>query len=716
MLGDGTCDSNCFNIDCSYDLADCCECTDEELGQCDYKCLNANCAYDEGCADDFLKDSAKYNQLLKKDFHATLDFEECYEADSSCTRDDLEAFYAGQGTDLTKCKSVNCFSQYGQTECCPASMHCKKCIDGQCLECEEGYVHYYTQCIQTCPPGFVLQDKIPNICYRNLYSAYTDVSSEDYYSDIIVGTGDIFPNYKKYSLVDGLANVWNAYTAVIVVDPVVDFGPMSEKNRGETWSKSIYSPFEKSTTMNIKRVLIESNVCSKYPFSPCLEERTELRVTHVKMTLVVSGFQLILSNFKISGYYAFKSSCDEATCSYCPYLRNYQDNYFDDRHNKYTSKPDWPECSPADTSFIETDCNGGLTLDGIDVNDFRMNHLAFINARGSVSITKTNFSNVSSSGEKAFIYQDCSKCESCNFSFSKSSCTHFNNGYEIRDDSSMPGFINTLKSEKATVSSSKFLSSITKSTQANSFISFQDIKSKATVKECIFTDIGVNYSLIYFYFSYESNDNRPTINSDNYSATSLDFQVSLESVYVERVTASSILFVYMQIILVNVKISYFDIYNSAVLNSVIAVEFYSSPTELNKYGGIDVTTVNGKKLSYRVDPSKFSYKNIKFEKVYWGVSAFTTLQCTNEVINGLSIVNSGQYIGDVNTFTYAGLVNDDSMYISILPDLATSLNCDSTVLISSPFNIEIIGAHFDRVVCSGNTGVVIYTLGNVSLT
>jgi hypothetical protein len=92
--------------------------------------LTADCGYDSGsdqaCEDTFLKDSARYFHRIKQDLQAELDFEACYEADSTCSLDDLRAFHAGTGEDLSKCRSIECFSQYGQTESCPASTNCKR--------------------------------------------------------------------------------------------------------------------------------------------------------------------------------------------------------------------------------------------------------------------------------------------------------------------------------------------------------------------------------------------------------------------------------------------------------------------------------------------------------------------------------------------------------------------------------------------------------------
>jgi hypothetical protein len=88
---------------------------------------------------------------------------------------------------------------------------------------------------------------------------HTDNSSATFATLLLVGTTNIFENYKKPSLVDALANAWNSYSTLLIIDPVVDLSRMTEAMSKETLSVSIYSPLEKSIQLSLRVVQIVSN-------------------------------------------------------------------------------------------------------------------------------------------------------------------------------------------------------------------------------------------------------------------------------------------------------------------------------------------------------------------------------------------------------------------------------------------------------------------------
>jgi hypothetical protein len=697
MVGDGTCDEACNVEDCSYDLTDCCSCTDEELGQCKTECLTASCAYDAGCDDDFMKESAKYQQLIKQDFSAQLDFEECYNADSTCTLDDLRAFYAGSGEDLDKCQPLECFSQYGQGKCCPDEMHCTKCIGERCLECAEGYLNYYTTCVETCPLSSTTQSKVPGICFRKRYSAYTDYTIHNYFEAVFLSSPS--------SLTEVLASTWQASVNILIMFSVVEFSPMSEALKESTSSVSVYSPLDKTYSLSRKFLKIESYVCTVYSNSRCLVDWSEIRVTDRLMTLVVEGFTLILSNVKITGYYAFKSTCADVSCSYCPYLAKDDSFYYDDRHHKYAVKPDWGECDTSDTAFIEIDCQAKLSITNFKLFNFRLNQKAFINAAGSVQISTASFENISSVGdENGFIVQNCKGCDACSFELSQSSVNYFNNGYEIRDSLEQASFLMATYSESVTLSDVSFASSTVHSSDDVPFLYFLELRGAVTIENCSFKCIAVTGPLLSF--TYTGNNVQVLeLDAANYSIESTTTQVAVKALTVEAVTASAVVKVSMPNRLRNIGLYNISIVSSLALDSLVHLEYQSVPTDTDMHGGTSTTLVGGSRKAYSVRKISSVYHKISITDSYWSNYAFKSSGLVNEELSSVTVANSGRYTGDLRDFTYKPLSDDPEVYLSILPVLDHSVRCEGTLYFDDSYYLTVTNLAFDRVSCSGNTGL-----------
>jgi hypothetical protein len=708
MVGDGTCDEACNVEECSYDLTDCCNCTDEELGQCKTECLSSSCAYDAGCDDDFMKDSAKYQQLIRKDFSAQLDFEECYNTDSTCTLDDLRAFYAGSAEDLDKCKPLECFSQYGQGKCCPDEMHCRMCIGERCLECEDGYVNHYTSCLEVCPVSFTTQSKVPGICFRKRYLAYTDNTSDTFYKFVDINSnGD--------NLAESLADIWQAYTNVKIYVPSVKLSPMTEAFMKASSSVSIYSPLQKTISLNRKSIIIESNDCFTYAGYGCLQYWPEIIVSNRLMTFVVEGFKLMFRNVKITGYYAFKSTCADVTCSYCPYLTKYQDSYFDDRFVKYDERPDWGECEDSACPFIKVDGKGSLDIKNLEITHFRLQQSAFIEAEGPVAIAKATFNNVSSAGSgDGFIVQKCKNYGDCSISLQSIFVSYFNNGYEIRDDLEQSSFLTSTKSTQVTISFSQFYSITVHSSNNAALLNIIDPLGQVTLTNTDFSVIATSGPLISIrYLSLVTQE--PTLDADNFSVESTTPHIELNTLRIINVTAQTMVEVNMQTKLKNIKIKQATIYSSLATESLINLAYLDEVTDSDINGATATTVLNGVPRIYHVKPISCVYRDISVFNSAWNNYAFKSSSLVNEELFNIMIGNSGQFTGDLRDFTYKPLVEDPNFYLSMLPYLDNNVKCRGTLTFVDSINLQLHALIFDGVTCSGNTGLEASVLSDVTV-
>lgn len=698
MLGDGTCDESCNVSSCSYDISDCCNCTDEELSSCDTKCLVASCAYDTECDNQFMKDSAKYSQLLKADLTAILDFEECFAIDSSCTIDQLHAFYDGSGNNFDLCRPEECLGQYGLAQCCAESMHCKRCIGDKCIECEDGYYNYYTSCVSLCPFGFTKIPKVLGICYCKRYTDITDTSSETRYTKIQVG--DPANNSRYTNLVDALASTWNAYTKLEIVESSVVFSPLLESE--STFSVSIYNPLEKTQPLTTRRVLvIESSLCNA--LDGC--KKAEIRVRDRLMTLIVQNFKLVIKNVIVTGQYAFKSDCSDPYCSYCPYLTEREGYFYSDKFTKYESKPDWNDCTDIDTSFIEVACGAELSLVDFNLTTFKLKQAAFITASGSISITKSGFYDISSAGSNlAFIIQSCSSCSDCTFEMNDVDIKYFNNGFELNDELSQPGFLRVSGSKSATITQLSILKSVIYSTSSKAMFAFDSMLGPVVITKSNFFYIACNCPMItYLYPTLPPK--HVEVDSDNYSIESKQFQVWLEDIEISYVSVYYIVYMRMQSVLKKIKMINVNIHDSLAYISLIDIGILNFPTSTEISGGLVTQYVDSKKQAYFVEKMVCQFNWVILKRAYWGAYAITTSNLANQSIRGIEITDSGMYSLDLNTITIKSLIADQDFYLSKPLILTANIVSLGTLNFDNVYSLKAEFLFFRGLNCYGSTGL-----------
>jgi hypothetical protein len=486
---------------------------------------------------------------------------------------------------------------------------------------------------------------------------------------------------------------------------------MSEALKEQTSSVSIYNPLQKTISLNRKQISIESYDCATSPTMGCLEDWAEIRVTDRLMTLVVEGFKLIFKRVKINGYYAFKNTCADVSCSYCPYLTKHEDSYYDDRHNKYDEKPDWGECEDSATPFIKVDCQGSLEIKNFKIYNFRLKQSAFIEAVGPLTISDATFNNVSSAGSgDGFIVQFCGGCPTCYLDYSLNAVKYFNNGYEIRDDLQQPSFLSTTNSKHVSIKLSSFESCTVDA--ASTLLSFRDPKGPVKVQFVSFKYIaGSLVSVIYSGEAYQELE----VNSDNFSVESATTQVELSSVVIDHVTAGVMVFVYMQNKPVSINLTSIAITNSVATMGLVYLQNLGKPSSSAISGGIETALIDGVKKAYYVRKTTCTYKAISISSSYWSDYAFKSVYMVNEELSSITVQNSGKYTGDLRDFTYKGLVEDPNSYLSVLPVIDAAVECQGTFSFERSSNLVATNLAFDGVSCSGNTGLEASVLTKVTI-
>lgn len=715
--GDGNCDFECNVASCDYDFTDCCkpEC---ELGTCSVECLYSECEYDSSCSDTFLQDAAKYRQLLGKDFNLPLDLEICYEAEPDCTEADLRLFYSGLGTS-DSCTSDACFRQFGQDECCSKDLHCDRCIGSKCLECEEGYLHLYTECVLFCPPGYKVHSKISNLCYP-----LSDNTSEE--SPDIIFISEVASDKKNYrqSLIKTLAEVRNSYTLIYLTDTQTDLSALSEEDMEYFRLKNVYSPFERTFDLRLQHLTIRSHLCSQKINDDCLESPSRIMIRDILVTLVAENFHLTFKSVIIDGVQSFRRDCTGGFCSYCPYFSevNYgtETFYFDDKENSYSEKPD-VGCDPAayTKSFIEVGCDGKLTLESSSVVDCRQGYKGFIHSEGALSLEDVAFNNIQGSGLSidGFITQDCSSCssqkEGCCFSFKYGSVKLLNNGYEYTDSISQSGFYIGISTEdvsivKVTFASNIVLKPVTSNTSKalQHLLYFKQTKKPIIIQNCDFRESYISGSFIYADFS---NLIYPQV-LETYGALAETQWIHLDisKNTFKQVTADGILAVYMTKQMVNVRVSKLSVTDSLMFGDMIAVEHSYRPSMLDIQGGWNLFDLKGGKRELYLNPRSFQLNACTFTTTYWEGYAIKLTKLTNITIGRSTFRSVGTNSStEVKKITESILANSD-VYLSTSSTLPTSkVSCSGNIYMESCTKGSLYRIQLTSFDCGGSVGATV---------
>jgi hypothetical protein len=160
MLGDGTCQSACYNEACNWDKTDCsslncspqCTPTLQFNFQCDQECNSALCNYDEsrcfcaiGCSPDLLGNSIC--DPACDNVACALDHQDCVSATQGYCASQCFASMLGDGTCNEACNNSACNND--MNDCCRSSCSGKEgTCDRSCLHPDCGYD-------PTCPDQFL---------------------------------------------------------------------------------------------------------------------------------------------------------------------------------------------------------------------------------------------------------------------------------------------------------------------------------------------------------------------------------------------------------------------------------------------------------------------------------------------------------------------------------------------------------------------------------
>lgn len=706
-FGQGICDSTCNVESCGFDLTDCCgvACLGQE-GACSVDCLYSQCGYDSACTDSFLRDAAKYSQLIAQDYNKPLDLQACYDEDSDCNEATLRSFYAGTSTSIA-CKTEKCFAQFGQGQQCSSSSNCDKCFGDKCLECKSGYYSHYTTCVSKCPPGFIVHSQVSTLCYP-----LTDISSEDL-PDVLFVSATLTGKQYRSSLSVALAEAWMKYTDIYLTDPTTDLQPLSNEETTELNASSKYSPLNKAALTNRRRITLRSHLCSQRLNSNCL---TEISVVYLKdplLLLQVSDFELVFVSVRLDGSKTFEATCEDNYCSYCPFMVQMKDSWFNDQFDRFKVKPLVGNCdSLADKSFIEVSCLGKLTLQNSEVVKFRQQYQSFIKASGTVVLSMTDFESnqVTETKDTAFIVQDCSGCEGCEFTLSKASVTLHNNGYEYRPKIVQSGFLKLLNTETVTIVDTKFAYNLVmRGDEATQVIATQHLlyiksaKKPIVIARCRFLYNYTMGSLLYVDDTALIYTQQTTSSDTLEESTWEHVKISLSSF--EGNTVSNLVTVTMGSQMVNVVVYKLSIVDNFIFESMFAVLHSQSLTDLDVDGGLISLLVGSSRTTLKVLPRYVKFTAVIVTRTYWNEYAIQLLSLANVLIEKTFFEAVGAYTASTTEFNANKIIGFEGAYMLYPPEYTRKKAvCLGNIFADLVNTIRIAKVTLNSMKCSGSTG------------
>jgi predicted outer membrane repeat protein len=715
LYGDGECTPACNVKACSYDFTDCCNGDCPVSGEeCALNCLFSECLYDRTCTDDFLKDAAKYSQLLAQNFNKQLNLDECYIKEPDCTEAKLRSYYAGTGdTSLDDCSSDQCFGQFGQDQYCSTNLHCDKCIGSKCLKCKSGYLHYYTKCVKECPSGYRVHSKIANLCYP-----LSDLTLETSQTTLYVSTSETGDNIFS-SLMEAMASVHTEYTAIYLTEETTDLSPLTDDAVAKYKTLGNYSPFKRLVNTNLIQVKISTKICTSGESYFCIDSPGKIIIRDPQISLEID-LELVFINVVIDGLQTFFDNCTGGFCSYCPYLKEVKNaSYvFDDKYKYYDKKPIVGCNSGIETkSFIDVSCKGKLRMEATTIQNNRQGYYAFIEAKGTVDLFKVDFNNILATDKvlTGFINQDCSFCASqsinnyeCKFSHEEGSVKYLNNGYEFTSTISQSGFYYGVSVQDVAVRQVEFSSNIALRGKESATSAVQHLFTfKNAVKPILFEKC--NFIKNYIYGSIINVDDKSLVFSNPEQKDGKLLETTWEHIKItsskfEKNTVDSLLTVVMGP-MVNVVLSKSTITNNIFFSSMVDITHDTAVTAIDSDGASGIYKVDKEKMLLTSLPRRVTFSALKISSTYWKQYSFYLKNMANVKFDKSSMTNVGAYSGNVADFTLKPLIEDSAIYMKakFIEDSRTAL-CERNILLDTCTNVQISRFNFSSVTCQGAAG------------
>jgi hypothetical protein len=367
--------------------------------------------------------------------------------------------------------------------------------------------------------------------------------------------------------------------------------------------------------------------------------------------------------------------------------------------------------------FITVASGGALTMQDVQVNNFRQQFSSIISADGAVTLQNTDFDNVQS-GRGAVVVGDCktNPFSSCVFTYTSGSITRLNNGYEYRSDLVQYGFLSLSNFYSVALSSLTF-SKNTVFGLANSMIAVSKTSMTTTMTSLTFDTNVLGADLLAFDYSdltYSQFD----VDSQGYSIQDTQTHLTVTGLVLTHNVCKYALSLTEASQSVNAQISL-----SADVNY-----FQTSGLFLEKTAALLANDYSEQSFTYKDGDTKVTIKTKPYTVQI--SAAFTKSIAAKGLINASSlpilklsgcsfadVSEAGIYDLTVDAVAIQAFIDDSTIYLENSVD-DKALQCTSLVTAKSLYSLDVSSSSWTSYYCSkGSPGISFESLsGPITLT
>jgi hypothetical protein len=327
MVGDGTCDSECYVEDCEYDLQDCgCapNCKYEMINDtvCQKACQVYQCDFDTPDCSSYQTQQTRIRQGSNKNYSSAYAYSE-YECsvvngcDLSLRRNDVCSF---------SCYSDACNYDMGDCDTCvPELSNCEECFLNLCLFCWPGKLQFYDNCVDVCPRTYKPHHSFTDLCIPE-----DDFTTPSAPLRVFVKSGkrlggkeDGSKDFPFTHLAAAISSVHFAYAEILLLKgehSIESFDKLKYPELARAKAELLIQDYSK-----FKKLTIRTLFCTDTDHALCAVEPAVVyvRSTSLRFLLHLERSELAFEDVVIDGRHSLMTNsknCNDPHCEYCPYF------------------------------------------------------------------------------------------------------------------------------------------------------------------------------------------------------------------------------------------------------------------------------------------------------------------------------------------------------------------------------------------------------------
>jgi len=701
MVGDRSCDVSCNVASCGFDGLDCgcaTNCNTADYGTCKDSCLVASCGYDAMpgfpyCGEVTKVTIARLYQAASQDYTGTYGFDSmCASHNSLCVS---YLWQVSQTACLQACNSPPCLNSFGNCGAvCPSN--CSKCAGRICIACDPGWKLFFSECLESCPDGFVANPVLPNACITDKNSAVLTyyVSNKANPSR----TGNASNPFQ--SLSEALSAVQGREATIYLLSGT------------HTLEDFLPSPFLQaladqklfqSSAMRAGKLRVAGCRCGECSNVECAGELPVLLMDNLSPISMKFSGNVTIEKLRFVGKTTMVENCETEKCTYCPFIGK---NRKDDRGIAVEEGLFAPQtlCTAFHPhSFLTLAPETALILRNVTFEGFRQQYSSLISfTNGYVTCFNVSFTNI------VVNISIIKQTSALDYEFGAleiygSTVSLLNNGYEYEESAVFAGFLSLQGLNRVQIHWMTIETSLVGLSGAVLFLgNFESV----WISECRFYRIVGRIVLIASTVSFPvEGDSNQTLAL--YSAT----HIRLENSLFESISGNSLIAVNISGNLLNTLLASNRFIGCVATSSgglVLQLLRAVLPLELN--GGRMAVKQGTQRVPITI-PKSF----IRVEDVTWedcavaGEGLISVQQLPNVAIAGVTI--KGTKERTVYAATLSKLLGTPGLYLSLPAGNAALSPCISLIVLSRLSAVSVIRSTFTHNQCStaGLVGVSLST-------